>query len=327
MASSTRGGAALQNKVTLLNQQLVYAQQLTAAKNGELVAKDAMIAAKNSELVAKDGELAAKDGELAALRIALEQAQQLAVSGTRQADVTEGGAGEHAKKRARVADSSSSPLDDDEILDTVFSYVGIGDYIYTGAVSRRWKGRYTKLCYNKAKEGQKHKLTTAHHSTVMTPARLQLALKSSLSVAGLQCNIFFHSYVVRYSLDPIAVLALLKTRDFQWRPHLAKLSAQYSTLELLQWLHECGCPWDEQEVCRGAARKGNVDTLIWLQEVTAPWSAALRSEMLFDAGWENRLATVKWLRQQGADWPSSFFDTAAVGGHERKVCWTVRVVT
>jgi hypothetical protein len=161
MASSTRGGAALQNEVDLLKQQLVHAKEFTAAKNGELA-----------------------EGELQSLRLlAASQAQQLAT----QADVPEANTGEHAKKRARllVADSNSSPLDDDEILDTVFSYVGIGDYIYTGAVSRRWKGRYTKLCYNEAKEGKKDKLTTAHQSTVMTAARLQLALKSSLSVAEL----------------------------------------------------------------------------------------------------------------------------------------------
>jgi hypothetical protein len=41
-----------------------------------------------------------------------------------------------------------SPLDRDEIFDTIFGYVGEGDYLYTGAVSRWWKGRYVKLCRN-----------------------------------------------------------------------------------------------------------------------------------------------------------------------------------
>eukprot|EP00953_Heterococcus_sp_UTEX-ZZ885_P009067 5383-Heterococcus_DN1.PRE.3 len=300
MASSTRGGAALQNEVDLLKQQLVHAKELTAAKNGELA-----------------------EGELQSLRLlAASQAQQLA----RQADVPEAETGEHAKKRARLADSSHTPLDDDEILDTVFSYVGIGDYIYTGAVSRRWKGRYTKLCHNEAKEGKKDKLTTAHQSTVMTAARLQLALKSSLSVADLQRNTMLHSYIVVLSLEPIAVLALAKTRDFQWRRHLARVTAHYGKLELLQWLHECGCPWVESDVCRRAALSGNVDMLNWLQQVTAPWSDELKREMLFSAGWNNQLAAAQWLRQQSADWPSCFYGTAVVRKEEVKVCWTVRVV-
>jgi hypothetical protein len=103
-------------------------------------------------IAAKDALIAAKEGELAALRVALSQAQQLALYTIARAG--EGGEGEHAKKRTHLADSSRSPLDDDEILDTVFSYVGIGDYIYTGAVSRRWKGRYTKLCYTEQKRAR-----------------------------------------------------------------------------------------------------------------------------------------------------------------------------
>jgi hypothetical protein len=33
-----------------------------------------------------------------------------------------------------TAAAATSPLDKDELLDTVFSYVGIGDYFYTAAV-------------------------------------------------------------------------------------------------------------------------------------------------------------------------------------------------
>jgi hypothetical protein len=266
MASSTSDATVLlQNENSLLKQQLVHSKELTAAK----------------------------DGELAALRVALDQAQQLALSARGQEEVTERGAGEHAKKRARLADDSTSPLDDDEILDVVFSFVGIGDYIYTGAVSRKWRGRYTKLCHNSAKQGKKDNLTTAHSSTVFTAARLQLALKSSLTIAELQRNTMYLSYIVRLSLDPIAVLTLAKTHDFQWRPHLARLSAQYDKLELLQWVRECGCPWKDKEVCIQAARNGNIDMLIWLQQVAAVWSDKLKRDMLFEAGWANRLDTVK----------------------------------
>jgi hypothetical protein len=110
-----RGNAALQHQITLLEQQVVHAQELTTAKHGELVGQYAVIAAK--------------DGELTALRVALGQAQQqLAVRAAAQGEA-EGGAGEHAKKRARLADDSCLPLNNDEVLDTVFSYVGIGDYI------------------------------------------------------------------------------------------------------------------------------------------------------------------------------------------------------
>jgi hypothetical protein len=48
--------------------------------------------------------------------------------------------------------------------------------------------------------------------------------------------------------------------------------------------------------------------------------------MLFDAGWNNKLAAVQWLRQQGADWPSGFTGTALLLNGRKQVCWTVPVV-
>eukprot|EP00953_Heterococcus_sp_UTEX-ZZ885_P009066 5383-Heterococcus_DN1.PRE.2 len=238
--------------------------------------------ALQNKLAAKKSELAAKEGELQSLRLlAASQAQQL----VRQADVVEGGGGEHVKKRARVAGDGRSPLAEDEILDTVFSCVGIGDYIFTGAVSRRWRGRYTKLCHNKAKEGRKDKLVTAHNSALFTAARLQLALRSSLTVSALQKNDKLPEYIVTQSLEPIPVLTLARVHGLQWVIDLTTFSAFKGKLQLLQWLHECGCPWDEKVACINATRRGHIGILIWVQQVTAPWSAALKSEMLFDAGW------------------------------------------
>jgi hypothetical protein len=304
-----RGNAALQNRVALLEQQLLHAQELSTIK-----------------LAARDALLAAKDDELAALRVALGQAQQLAVSATGQAGVAKGEAAsvEHAEKRARLADCGNSPLEVDGILDVVFSYVGIGDYMYTGVVSRRWYGRYTKLCHNKANEGgKKDKLGTAHENALSTAARLQLALESSLTLLALQSNNKLSQDLVKHSLEPVAVLTLARVRGLQWHRNLPNFSAFFGKLELLQWLHENRCPWDEANVCRNAARRGRIDMLIWLQQLTAP-PDGLKREMLAEAGWGNKLDAVKWLRQQGASWPSSFCDLLDSKGAQ--VCWTVRVV-
>jgi hypothetical protein len=263
---------------------------------------------------------AAKDGELQSLRLlAASQAQQLAASSKHQREDVD----EPDNKRARLAVKSSSPLDDDELLDTVFSFVGIGDYIYTGAVSRRWKGRYIKLCHNKAKEG-KDRLTSAHKSAFFTAARLQLALKSSLKISALQSNHNLSEYVARHSVEPIAVLTLVRVRGLQWpKLRMGSLSQEPA---LLQWLHECGCPWDEAAVCKDAARSGRVDVLMWLQQVTASWADELKRTKLFEASWQNMWEAAKWLRQQGADWPSSFYGTVVVGRDKGQVCWTAPIV-
>jgi hypothetical protein len=97
---------ALQSEEGSLRQQLLHTQDLRKIDAERIADKDEVFAAKESEL-------AAKEGELQSLRLlAASQAQQL----VRQADVVEGGGGEHVKKRARVADDGRSPLADDQIL-------------------------------------------------------------------------------------------------------------------------------------------------------------------------------------------------------------------
>jgi hypothetical protein len=44
------------------------------------------------------------------------------------------------KRLAADALESTCPLDKDQLLDEVFSYVGAFEYIYVGGVCRRWKG-------------------------------------------------------------------------------------------------------------------------------------------------------------------------------------------
>jgi hypothetical protein len=304
MASRTRSGAALQTEVKTLRAQLLHAQEVSTINAERLADKNALIAAKNSELQS--------------LRLlAASQAQQLAAERASAAELD--------SKRARL-DDSWSPLERDEILDTVFSYVGIEDYIYTGAVSRRWKGRYTKLCYSVTGESKKHKLITAHKSALFTAARLQLALKSSLTMSALQRNTRYSFYMIVRSKEPMAVLTLARVLGLQWLSELCKWAACRSNLQLLQWLHECGCPWKERDICRTAACTGNVDMLIWLQQVTAPWSSSRKRKMLFEAGQCNHMSAVKWLRQQGAEWPFSFTAAAEIDYEQTQVCWAVPVV-
>jgi hypothetical protein len=83
-----------------------------------------LLASKNSLLAAKDSLLAVKDRELQRLR------------GDFSGD----------SKRARIAAGGDAfPLEKDEILDGVFSFVGLGEYFFAAGLSRRWKGRYIKL--------------------------------------------------------------------------------------------------------------------------------------------------------------------------------------
>jgi hypothetical protein len=85
-------------------------------------------------------------------------------------------AAECSKRQRLLHDSSESPLDQDEVLDLVFWFVGGGEHLYVSAVSRRWKGRYLGHCVKNSTStlGSKTegKFATRHRSVLMTESRL-----------------------------------------------------------------------------------------------------------------------------------------------------------
>jgi hypothetical protein len=239
---------------------------------------------------------------------------------------------QHRHQRARFDDHESqerSPLSSDQILDAVFTYVGIGDYVYAGGVSRRWKGRYVKLCHSSAAKGKKDKLVTTYASALMTATRLQLAMDSRLELAGLHLNQCRTArIIVMSSLEPIALLSLLKLYDFKWGPWLTFFTASRNMPQLLQWLHKYRCPMTVGDAALGAVRNDNVEMLEWLRSLDSAWTAETKQRLLWRAGKLGHIASLKWLREHGIAWSvrDSFYrasDTTANGQNE---CWPVRAV-
>jgi hypothetical protein len=291
--------ASLNSENALLKQQLVHAQ-------AEKSLQQSLLAAQRVALAAKDGEVQALRA-LASLGIACGSAG--ATPGS-----TSASSRDEQRKRARVVDDSSlrSPLDKDELLDTVFSYVGVDDYLFAAGVCRRWRGRYIKLCYNKAVD-KVDKLCTTYSSAFMTAARLQLAFKSGLEVEKLHGYKHLASDISRYSIEPIAALAVAKTYDMRYPEDIAQTAAFCCRLQLLQWLHERRCPWPEADVLKWAAMGGSVEVLSWLHSVTAPWADATKAGLLDDAGFSDNLDAAKWLKETAqAPWPDDMHAASIV---------------
>jgi hypothetical protein len=162
--------------------------------------------------------------------------------------------------QACIDESRATPLDKDEILDTVFSFIGTDDYFYTAAVCSNWRRRFLKLCYSEADKRSKanylrgtiiriaeavpveSKCTTSYRSAIMTTARLQLALRDTLTVEQLQAStLAFAEDIVCHSLDSVGVLSLTKLHELGWDSALCEAAAYYGKFQLLQWLHERDC--------------------------------------------------------------------------------------
>jgi len=40
---------------------------------------------------------------------------------------------------------------------------------------------------------------------------------------------------------------------------------------VLKWLHNTGCPWNSDTMCKSAAMAGHLDVLKWLHNTGCPW--------------------------------------------------------
>jgi hypothetical protein len=129
----------------LLAENSQLQKQLTAAIEQASDLKDKLLACKDQLLAAKDENMG--------LRIKL--LKYCCING-----------GDGAVDSQQCLTSSRSvqiaaPLDKDEVLDNVFGYVGGGDHLYVGGVSRRWRGRYMQFCAHHGNEERTKKFVTA----------------------------------------------------------------------------------------------------------------------------------------------------------------------
>jgi hypothetical protein len=204
-------------------------------------------------------------------------------------------------------------------LDKVFGYVGLGEYIYAAGVSRRWRGRYLRLCYTEAGPAGE-KLCTYYSSAIITTARLQMALDSKLTMAAPEQSSSFAEDLVWYSLDPISVITLAKVYDMKWSPRFTSTAAGSDNLELLKWLQKVGCPWELDMVACAAAGHDTACMLQWLHSVTKPWPSHIADKAAMSAGESETPGALNFLLSIGAKWPDKFYDAKI------SQCWPVRAV-
>jgi Ankyrin repeats (3 copies) len=104
----------------------------------------------------------------------------------------------------------------------------------------------------------------------------------------------------------IAMCQFLHSQQCPWGKCSPQVAAQHGHVDLLRWLLDNGCPCNASSVSESAARGGSVEVCMYIQQQGLLTSAALLTDMLNTAGSCNKLAVAKWLRHQGAQWPTAF---------------------
>ncbi|KAK3243983.1 hypothetical protein CYMTET_46390 [Cymbomonas tetramitiformis] len=99
-----------------------------------------------------------------------------------------------------------------------------------------------------------------------------------------------------------------------WPQH--QVAAFGGHLEVLQWAHEHGCPWNAS-TSRNAAYCGHLEVLQWVREHGCPWDASTCR----NAAAGGHLEVLQWAREHGCPWDASTCQVAAHGGHLEVLQW------
>eukprot|EP00953_Heterococcus_sp_UTEX-ZZ885_P008669 5174-Heterococcus_DN1.PRE.7 len=109
-------------------------------------------------------------------------------------------------------------------------------------------------------------------------------------------------------------------------------AARSGKLELLQWMHKCGCRFEPDVVICAAVERDYVDVVAWLcEQFATSFAADFKQGLLWRAGWLDNLSVAQCLREHGAEWPEAFCCNAnlttfqPLGDHSAG-CWSLQCV-
>jgi hypothetical protein len=113
------------------------------------------------------------------------------------------------------------------------------------------------------------------------------------------------------------VLELLHNTGCPWDDAACRYAAQGGHLEVLQWAREHGCPWDEFRVCARAARSGHLAVLQWAREHHCKWDSLTPAK----AAEGGHLAVLQWARGHHSPWDSDTCIYATRSGQLEVLQW------
>ena len=93
-------------------------------------------------------------------------------------------------------------------------------------------------------------------------------------------------------------------------------AARRGNREVLEWLHNAGCPWDAT-TAGAAAAGGHLAVLQWAREQRCPWNVWTPAW----AAMNGHLAVLQWAREHGCPWDRDTCMYAAMSGQLEVMQW------
>jgi hypothetical protein len=95
-----------------------------------------------------------------------------------------------------------------------------------------------------------------------------------------------------------------------WDSTTFAMAADMGQIQMVDWLHEHGCPWNKY-TCMSAAAKGNLKVLQYLREHGCPWD----EHTCLHAANGGHLSVLQWARNNGCPWDERTCMSAAGKGY------------
>ena len=158
--------------------------------------------------------------------------------------------------------------------------------------------------FKAAKSGHLNVLKyVVEHGCPLTPGPFENHL-------NLHATAIVHTEVVKYLIG-------LGTPEMTL-DRLCNLAAEKGNLELLMWLMEIGCTYNQQELFGSATVRGHLKVLRWLHEERG-WP--IPDDIANKAAFSGHVAILEWLRSIGCSFTTLTCERAAKGGHLEALKW------
>lgn len=305
----------LMNKVAYMQKEITATKAALTAATEALMAEGPLI----MQLQSSKGVNVKRDGD------AVESNQSLVASGHRLPS-----AAMLQQAAQRQYCSPESPLKQNSVLQSVFSFVGKRDYTYVAGVCRLWRGRYMNFS-----EGTHE---THWSAAITTPQRLMLAFQQGLSLMMCDQMCTFLETVMTQGQEPMQNLLMCRAKGMAWHALTASAVAAFGDLSMMQQVIALGCPWKAWFVAHNVGWRPShvaIPMLKWLHSQPG-WTLTASQRSFERAGVHGRIETIIWLRTElNAPWPQVFVSRQLrhsgldLGGPPIKgvlICWDLSAI-
>ena len=270
----------------------------------------------------------------------------------RRKDVTAGTVGKNKKRRTssdNESDVQSFPIEDDLLLQNIFSYVGDCQYLFIGSVNRMFQNSYVSLYPQKVTRfnGSTIELTKFCWDVINIIARYYIRLKDVLRSKLWDSVTKYGSIeVVKYVVGRLPTPKKKKKKkrsskndlygDFEhsawvedWKYDLCSNAATFGHFELLQWAVDQNIyvSKDDMRVCICAIGNGHMDIFHWAVQNGFDWEEDFYEEAAFAAAKNGQLEALQWIHanccdlSEDDDYEVSCCNYAAEYGHVKVLRW------